>query len=586
MKSPNIYHVLFILLFLFGISLPAYTQVSYYPISYDTLIAGDTMIIRDTCSLSGQDKLYMVLIPYGLYYQDCPVCKDDTIKSFKTELYSGSTYDFYFAVPLGTIPGMYQIAVYFEDNLYYVGGLINVYTPPYIFKQPKSNIVCAGYPADFSIRVMGNVDEPLWYQWFQNKVKYAELSDSTWMIESVQLQDTGIFYCVVSNYFGTDTSDAVRLDLYPGPANPGPPEGPDRFCPGIDTSKYIIHSDPLATAYDWHLLPETAGDIQQNDTSVLIIWDKEFSGMAQLYVNLVSGECGFSGSDILEITVPGLSPSPEICIVGFDEEIDKYRIVWEKSGNVGAQLYTIYRESNQADVYLEIGSVNPGELSLFIDSTSTPNLLSHRYKISYTDSCGFESELSTYHQTIHLTANLGLTNEVNLNWSEYMGIPFPTYDIYRGNHPDSMSVLIQVPSTVTSFTDDNPPTGMIYYQIGMSNPSGCNPSIKADPDYSSSLSNIDQVNVSGIEEVNENNGFKLYPNPAKNELQVTLKGTFTDHIQYAVYNSIGITVLKGLIKERSISLDVSSLTSGPYIIQVLNNSEVYSMRLMIINERD
>ena len=263
-----------------------------------------------------------------------------------------------------------------------------IYTTPVILENPRDTIVCEGDSAKFYITAFGNDKWDLWYMWYHNNMEISSSSDGYFFTSLTQFQDTGNYYCVVTNNFGTDTSDIFRLELIPVPANPDPPAGPDRFCPGIEITEYSINSDPLATGYTWHLLPEEAGTVEQQDTSVRITWDPDFSGTAELYVELMSDKCGSTLSDILNITLAGLSAPTEICIVGIDEETGKYRIVWEKSGYESAQLYRIYRESNQADVHLEIGTVNPGELSVFIDQTSVADMLSHRYKISYTDSCG------------------------------------------------------------------------------------------------------------------------------------------------------------------------------------------------------
>lgn len=582
MKASKIFQIMLALLILSGTSLHVISQVNVYHVSSDSLIAGDTTIFRYGVGYYNPDGLKAVLSPHILYYPEyCPVCKDDSIMSYRTELYSDSTYDFYFAVPMGTLPGIYRPIFLYEENFVICGRDVNIYTPPYIFQQPGNTMVCEEDTAVFEVMALGNYLNDLYYQWYHNNIKYNDTYAGFAVIGNPQLQDTGRYYCVISNSFGVDTSNVVRLDLFPVAANTGTPMGPASFCPGIESTAYSINSDPLATAYEWHLLPKTAGAIEQQDTSAVILWDPDFSGIARLYVEMMSDKCGVISSDELEITIPGLSSPPELCIVGTDKETGKYQIVWEKSGIESAQLFRIYRESNMADVYLEIGSAGTDELGVFIDMTSAPNILSHRYKISYIDSCGNESELSNFHQTMHLAANLGINNLVNLAWSEYKGIPFPTYDIYRGAHPDSMNLLIQVPSTVTSFTDDNPPRGMIYYQIGMSNPAGCSPAKKAGPDYSSSRSNIVQVLVSGTEEINEDHLLTIYPNPAEEELQIYIKNILTGEIHYTVCNSLGSLVLEGMIPAGSASVDVSSLLPGFYIIRISADREKFFAKFVI-----
>jgi hypothetical protein len=189
--------------------------------------------------------------------------------------------------------------------------------------------------------------------------------------------------------------------------------------------------------------------------------------------------------------------------------------------------------------------------------------------------------MSPYHQTMHLVANIGTIGEVNLSWSEYDGIPFPTYTIYRGSHPDSMSLFIQVPSTVTSYKDIDPPIGYVYYQIGMSNPAGCDPVKKSESDYSSSMSNLDQVLVTGVNDVDENKPYVIFPNPVTDMLQIQYKNVVKRPIQFTVYNSLGKAVLEEYISARDTGVDVSSLSPGIYILQMLDDSETLSARFVI-----
>jgi len=526
-----------------------------------------------------------MLSPDNLYWPEyCPDCMPDTIFSFKTELVPGTdtAFYFYFILPLGTLSGGYDMIHLCDGSpLHRWPNHVTVYTPPVIWIQPRDTIVCAGDNATFSVTAYGNKNEDLTYKWYHNDSLISSATESEQIIESAGAIDTGRYYCVISNPYGIDTTQTVMLDLHPFPAHPGTPAGPDKFCGYVDSTVYSISSDPLATGYSWHLEPGEAGTMEENDTSCTVFWDVGFSGIAKLYVELNSGNCGRNTSDTLHITVPGISVAPEICIVGIDEQIGKYRIIWEKSAYGSAQLFRIYRESNQAEVYLEIGTVDTSEISFFVDSSSVPDVLPHRYKISYLDSCGLESEISTYHQTMHLVANIGINGGVNLIWSEYGGIPFPTYTIYRGTHPDSMSLFIQVPSTVTSYKDIDPPLGNVYYKIGMSNPLGCDPIKKSESDYSSSMSNMDQVLVTEVNDINENKPFRIFPNPVIDILQIQYKNGIKHPIQITVYNSLGEAVLQDHIRASETAVDVGSLSPGIYILQMINDSESYSVQFVI-----
>jgi hypothetical protein len=582
MKAKMRTYLIFTVFIFLGSTMYIFPQGSNYRISQDTLIAGDTMILRINTWNYDPGKLKAAILPIRTYIpEDYPFYYNDTIMSFRTEVYSDTTYDFYFAVPMGTVPGLYDIAFLFDGNIVEWGLEVDVYTPPFLYQQPEDKIVCGDDTVIFRAMALGNDDGDLIYIWYHNGVKYNDYYKGNAIISEPDLQDTGSYYCVIANSFGKDTSYAARLDLFPVPAKQGPPMGPASFCPGIDSSVYSIHCDPLAIGYYWNLLPKTAGIVEQHDTSVIIRWNKDFSGIVKLFADLISEKCGSVSTEELEITVPGVSAPPVICIVGTDPESGKYQVVWEKSEIESPQLFRIYRESNMADVYVEIGSVYPDELSVFVDMSSAPSILSHRYKISYIDSCGNESELSNYHQTLHLAANLGINYTVNLAWSEYMGIPFPTYNLYRGAHPDSMNLLIQIPSTVTLFTDDNPPLGNIYYQVGMSNPYGCNPLKKAGMDYSVSISNMVQVFISGIGGTNENQSFSVYPNPVAGQLHMNSIKLLSGQIQYVIFNSLGINVLEGIIASESSNIDVNSLPPGLYIIKISVNKESYSTKFFI-----
>lgn len=587
MRYRKFLQTLFILPVLLSISLITYAKTGniYATDRSDSVVAGDTAIIRVDPGFFDADKLFGELRSWDHHPVDlCPECTD-TIWSYMTELYQDSIFDFYFAIPLGTYPGRYSLFVHYESE----GNIIREYrfiieilSPPYIYRQPEDAMACQGDSAEFEFSLLIGGCPVETYRWYHNSILYPKLTWRTLGIANVQFQDTGYYYCIVSNCFGTDTTDIVRLDLEKMPINTGPPEGPDRFCPGSGNTEYTIKNDLYAINYTWHLFPEEAGSLLTIDTSNQeVAWNHDYTGIAGLFVSMMSGKCGEVLSDTLEIAIPGPAESPGICIVGIDEETGKYRIVWEKSGYEDAQLYKIYRESNQADVYFKIGSAEPEEVSVFVDLSSAPDILSHRYKISYIDSCGNESALSAFHQTMHLSANMSISNDVNLIWSEYKGIAFPTYEIYRGNQPDSMKLLTQVPSTVTAFKDSDPPLGTIWYQIGMSNPAGCDPEKKAVLDFSSSMSNMEQVQNTSIPEVKfENKPFIMYPNPAENELYFRFSKTYTDPLHYKIYNSTGRNVLEGFIHPGKNSIDISSLPRGIFIMELGNENDVFKTRFV------
>ena len=58
----------------------------------------------------------------------------------------------------------------------------------------------------------------------------------------------------------------------------------------------------------------------------------------------------------------------------------------------------------------------------------------------------------------------------------------------------------------------------------------------------------------------------LYPNPARNTIQVMLKDSHTESVQYTIFNILGNIAMKGELSSGII--DVSELVSGIYILQL------------------
>src|SRR4030042_5425875 len=175
MKAPDIFQMMFTLFLLSVTCLNVNSQKNCYHVSYDSLIAGDTTIFRYGVGYYNPDGLKAILSPHILYYPEyCPVCKDDSIMSYRTELYSDSTYDFYFAVSMGTLPGIYRPVFLYEENFVLWGQDVNIYTPPFIFQQPVDTMVCGEDTAIFEVMALGNYDNDLYYQWYHNDIKYND----------------------------------------------------------------------------------------------------------------------------------------------------------------------------------------------------------------------------------------------------------------------------------------------------------------------------------------------------------------------------------------------------------------------------
>jgi hypothetical protein len=82
---------------------------------------------------------------------------------------------------------------------------------PIIITQPISQTITAGSPVTFSVVADGSV--PLAYQWSKNGTVINGANSNNYIINSVTNSDSGSYSCVVSNSYGSITSDTASLTV-------------------------------------------------------------------------------------------------------------------------------------------------------------------------------------------------------------------------------------------------------------------------------------------------------------------------------------------------------------------------------------
>lgn len=113
-----------------------------------------------------------------------------------------------------------------DGNLYYLSRGDNalykiIYTDnsaPAILEHPASLTISAGQAATFTVNASGT--QPLSYQWQKNGSDIIGATASSYSIAAVALADAGNYRAVVSNSFGSVTSQAATLTVTPFNANP------------------------------------------------------------------------------------------------------------------------------------------------------------------------------------------------------------------------------------------------------------------------------------------------------------------------------------------------------------------------------
>jgi len=288
-------------------------------------------------------------------------------------------------------------------------------------------------------------------------------------------------------------------------------------------------------------------------------------------VRAYNDSCGYSYATSRTIAT-NQPPGVDICLVTVDSASTHNIIIWEKPLSALIDSFFIYRET-ATNIYSKIASVPYAALSEYwdLDTNANPNSTSHRYKLSVLDTCGAESDLSFYHNTIHLQ-NLG---NGNFQWTFYqienLLNPVLSFNIYRDDLGNGNFFPIgNVPGTNATFTDINfNAFDSSIYVIDVNWSIACNPSRTV----STTRSNIRHRNsfdrpVLGMESMSDEK-FEIFPNPGI--------GAFTMNSQLAVrqiaiINSLGQEVWSEKHGPMSYNLtwqiDAHLLPKGFYMIRM------------------
>jgi hypothetical protein len=318
-------------------------------------------------------------------------------------------------------------------------------------------------------------------------------------------------------------------------------------------------SNPVGLALD----PST-GEITPNSSAV--------GEYKVVYTTPVVNNCNASSMVIVRILNDAILPIPEICGVGLDSLTQKNRIVWEKPPFIGIDSFFVFKEIT-SNVYSQIGSVNYYDTAVFIDMNSSPLDSFYRYKLSMKGYCGTETAMSTIaHKTVMLDVTPGAGGVFDLSWNPYEGFPYSTYNLYRGSDPSNITQIATLPSSVTTYQDNNPPAGALFYQIEVVNPSDCNP-LKING-YGVSRSNIASNGIATIEDM-AREIIAVFPNPTKGGFTLEV-GAGSLGKSYKLLDGIGREVSTGIVSEQK-TVITTKLQVGTYFLRLDENPTIIKL---------
>lgn len=350
------------------------------------------------------------------------------------------------------------------------------------------------------------------------------------------------------------------------------------LCPNPGNVLYTTDAVLNATAYNWGL-PTGATIAGGNGVDSIYVSYGSVNGGTHYITVYGSNACGNGAADSLSVLVNTPTP-PQICMVTVDDSSTHNIIYWDKTTVTFADSFRIYREdiTNQYDL---IGTVHYNSLTEFhdYDSVANPNVTTKRYKISSVDSCGNESVLSPYHNTIYIVDN----GSGQFSWNLL-------YTIEGGPNPVNNYVLMVdslnngnwVQRASTAGTQQN--INDIYYNNYSTVANWrvetvwnitCTPTSKyaagngTQATVVKSKSNITNNRMVGIRS-NDVNRFAVYPNPTSGMLSLNL-AALQGRIMVKVTSLLGQELLDyDLSKGTTVhQLDLSGFEAGTYIIKVI-----------------
>ena len=207
-----------------------------------------------------------------------------------------------------------------------------------------------------------------------------------------------------------------------------------------------------------------------------------------------------------------------------------------------------------------------------------------------------EFQLYDFHKSIHLTINAGQGGAWNLIWDGYIGnFTFGSYAIYRGLDSTTMTLLTQIQSNLSSYTDLNPPSDTVFYQIEVINPFGCYPDsifTKVNTNYNSSRSNVANTmaiipqDTTGIIEVNLSSmSINIYPNPNTGKFTIATNSETHKKISIQIFNTIGKIVysednveIAGSLKKQ---MDIGEMPNGIYYIRFVSEDFTRTKKIIL-----
>ena len=172
-------------------------------------------------------------------------------------------------------------------NIYYEGESL------VIIVNPVSQTVCKGDYVNFQIEAQGA--EPIFYQWQKNGVDIPNATGNIYSLSNVQPSDEGSYQCVVTNEYGTSTSEEAFLTVET--VLPTAIFGPIE----VDVYQVATYSVTSHENHEYDFWVEGGNILQTNENNIQVQWG--VMGYGYVYMQ-ETNENGCQGEvNILEVAI-------------------------------------------------------------------------------------------------------------------------------------------------------------------------------------------------------------------------------------------------------------------------------------------
>jgi len=377
------------------------------------------------------------------------------------------------------------------------------------------------------------------------------------------------------NSCGTGAWSAVQaITISTDPGQCPAPTGDDQLCMDPPNTTYTTAGISGYSTYVWQLLPTTAGTMMMSGTTCTIDWNATWTGTADLRVKVINNSCEGAYSEPILIDI---STAPQ---------------AYNTTGG------GVYCAQGGAGVAVGVdGSQTGVNYLLYLDGTATgASIPGTGSAITFgnqmnagTYTAKANDPTSSCETTMNGNALVTVDPEPPQTPGEPTGpehvftgsTPTTDYTTTGGTYATSYSWNV-TPAEAGTFAG-NTTTGTITWNQTYSGQA----SIKVQGvnscgggSYSVDLEVTVDVGV-GIPEMSKHQYFSVYPNPSKGK--ITLLAPSPTSASAKIFNPAGFAIANfpDLRLENTVSMDISGLSSGMYILEVISGDRTERIKLIV-----